>query len=156
MKTYKQLLVGIICLGSFSLFAQDTIVLTPRDSLVQSSWMVGAGWNFIDDSGDAFNDFTTIRDQWNGVAFPSRISIGRYFKSGIGLEAIASYNRYKKGNIIDNTINPEFKDYYSIDSRISYDLNKVIGETAWWDPYVGLGIGYADANDTPRGTYNAI
>lgn len=156
MKTYKHLLTALLLIGTFSLYSQDTIVLTSKDSLVQRSWMGGIGWNFIDDSGDAFNDVTTIRDQWNGVAFPSRINIGRYFKSGLGIEAIASYNRYKKGNIIDGVINPEFKDYFAIDSRLSYDLNKLIGQTAWFDPYVGVGLGYADANDVPRGTYNAI
>ncbi len=72
------------------------------------------------------------------------------------MEAIASYNRYKRGNIIDGVILPEFKNYFSIDSRLSYDLNKLVGQTAWFDPYVGVGIGYSDANDVPRGTYNAI
>ncbi len=156
MKLSNLAFIAILLIGCFGLYSQDTIVLTSKDSLVQSSWMVGVGWNFIDDSGDAFNDFTTIRDQWNGVAFPSRISLGRYFKSGLGLEAIASYNRYKRGNIIDGVILPEFKNYFSIDSRLSYDLNKLVGQTAWFDPYVGVGIGYADANDVPRGTYNAI
>ncbi len=156
MKLSRLSLAFVMLFGSINLFSQDTIVLSPKDSLVQSSWMVGVGWNFIDDSGDAFNDFTTIKDQWNGVAFPSRINIGKYFKNGLGIEAIASYNRYKEGNIIDGVILPEFKDYFSIDSRLSYDLNKLVGHTAWFDPYVGVGIGYADANDVPRGTYNAI
>lgn len=26
----------------------------------------------------------------------------------------------------------------------------------WFDPYLGVGVGYTDANNTPRGTYNAI
>ena len=156
MKPSKLAFIAILLVGCFGLYSQDSIVLTSKDSLVQSSWMVGVGWNFIDDSGDAFNDFTTIKDQWNGVAFPSRINIGKYFKNGLGVEAIASYNRYKQGNTIDNVILSEFKDYFSIDSRLSYDLNKLVGHTAWFDPYVGVGIGYADANDVPRGTYNAV
>jgi len=156
MKLSKLTFIAILLIGCFGLYSQDSIVLTSKDSVVQSSWMVGVGWNFIDDSGDAFNDFTTIRDQWNGVAFPSRINIGKYFENGLGLEAIASYNRYKRGNIIDGVILSEFKDYFSIDSRLSYDLNKLVGHTAWFDPYVGIGIGYSDANDVPRGTYNAI
>ena len=156
MKLSTFSLAIVLLFGTTNLFSQDTIVLSAKDSLVQSSWMVGIGWNFIDDSGDAFNDFTTIKDQWNGVAFPSRINIGKYFENGLGIEAIASYNRYKQGNIIDNVVLSEFKDYFSIDSRLSYDLNKLVGHTAWFDPYVGVGIGYADANDVPRGTYNAV
>ncbi len=73
MKLSNLAFIAMLLIGCFGLYSQDSIVLTPKDSLVQSSWMVGVGWNFIDDSGDAFNDFTTIRDQWNGVAFPSRI-----------------------------------------------------------------------------------
>ncbi len=156
MKRLKLAFLAILLIGCFGLYSQDTIVLTSKDSLMESSWMVGVGWNFIDDSGDAFRDFTTIRDQWNGIALPSRVNIGKYFENGLGIEAIASYNRYKRGNIIDGVILSEFKDYFSIDSRLSYDLNKLVGHTAWFDPYVGVGIGYADANDVPRGTYNAI
>lgn len=137
-------------------YAQENLQIKPKDSVVKSSWIVGLGFNAVDDSGDAFNDFTTIKGQWNAVAFPSRVSIGKYFKSGLGLEAIGTYNNYKKGNIIDGIVNPESISYYGLDTRISYDLNKLIGETAWFDPFIGVGLGYADANNTPRGTYNAI
>lgn len=156
MKTYILGLMAVICYGLPSLHAQESGSLTPNDSIVKSSWMVGAGFNMVDDSGDAFNDFTTIKDQWNAVAFPSRLSIGRYFENGLGVEIIATYNRYKAGNTIDGSINPENKNYYGFDSRLSYDLNKIVGETGWFDPYVGVGLGYTDANDTPRATHNAV
>lgn len=164
MKTYITILMFISILSLSSLRAQENstessiedIQLTAKDSMVVSSWIVGIGWNIVDDSGDAFNDFYTVKDQWNAVAFPSRISAGRYFRSGIGLEAIATYNKYKQGNIIDGAVNQEDIDYFAIDSRISYDLNKIFGQTGFFDPYVGGGIGYTDANNTPRGTYNAV
>lgn len=136
--------------------ARDSLLLTSRDSIIVSSWMVSVGINIVDDSGDAFHDFTTMKDQWNMVPFPSRLSIGRYFRSGLGVEAIATYNKYKAGYIIDNSINPEDKDYFGLDSRLSYDLNKLVGETGWFDPYVGVGVGYTHANDVGRGTYNAV
>jgi OOP family OmpA-OmpF porin len=90
------------------------------------------------------------------VPFPSRVSIGRYFKSGLCIEAIGTYNQYKEGKTVDNAVNPEIIDYYGLDARLTYDLNKIIGETAWFDPYVGVGIGYTDANNLGRGTYNAV
>ncbi|QBA63863.1 OmpA family protein [Muriicola soli] len=156
MKKHFAYTVFILIIGSFSLYAQDLPELTVKDSIIQSSWMVGIGWNFIDDSGDAFNDFTTIRDQWNGVAFPSRINLGRYWKSGLGLELIGTYNNYKEGNTIDGISITEDIPYWSIDTRLSYDLNKLVGETGFFDPYVGVGLGYSDANNLGRGTYNAI
>ncbi|NER11555.1 Outer membrane protein OmpA [Muriicola jejuensis] len=156
MKKYFAFPTFILLVGSFSLYAQEIPALTSKDSIIQSSWMVGVGWNFIDDSGDAFNDFTTIRDQWNGVAFPSRINVGRYWKSGLGLELIGTYNNYKAGNTIDGITIPEDIPYWGIDTRLSYDLNKLVGETGFFDPYVGVGLGYSDANNLGRGTYNAI
>lgn len=146
----------MLMLATTPIFSQDSLQVTSKDSIVQSSWMFGVGYNFIDDSGDAFKDFTTIKDQWNAVAFPSRISIGRYFKNGLGIEAIGTYNKYNKGNTIDGITITEDIDYFGLDTRLSYDLNKLIGETAWFDPYVGVGVGYSDANSEPRGTYNAI
>jgi len=156
MKNYALCVLVMLMLTTDQILSQENLQITSKDSIVQSSWMFGVGYNFIDDSGDAFNDFTTIKDQWNAVAFPSRISIGRYFKNGLGIEAIGTYNKYNKGNTIDGITIPEDIDYYGLDTRLSYDLNKLIGETVWFDPYVGVGVGYADANNKPRGTYNAV
>lgn len=153
----------IFALGAGSLMSQkamtnsETIpVLSAKDSVVSKSWIFQVGFNFVDDSGDAFNDFTTIRDQWNAVPYPSMISIGRYFPSGLGLELIGTYNRYKEGNTIDGVTITEDIPYYAVDTRLSYDLNKLFGETGFFDPYLGVGLGYTDANEIGRGTYNAV
>ncbi len=143
-------------LYSILLKGQENVQLTSKDSIVQSSWMFGIGYNFVDDSGDAFNNLTAFKTQWNALAYPNRLSLGRYFKSGLGVEAIATYNRYKVGKIIDQVINTTDTPYWAIDGRISYDLNKIIGQTGWFDPYVGAGFGYTDAKNEPRTTYNAI
>lgn len=137
-------------------FAQDELQITAKDSIVQSSWIFGIGLNAVDDSGNVFDGLLNFTDEWNVVPFPSRVSIGRYYKSGLGLEAIGTYNQYKEGKNVDGEILTENISYFGLDGRITYDLNKIIGETAWFDPYVGIGAGYTDANKRGRGTYNAI
>ncbi|MDO6491460.1 MULTISPECIES: OmpA family protein [unclassified Cellulophaga] len=154
----KKIKIGVlvILLHSIgSVWAQD-LQLTAKDSIVKSSWIFGLGYNFVDDSGDVFDELLDVDKQWNAVAFPSRISIGKYFESGIGVEAIGSYNKYKVGKTVDGSVNLEETDYYAVDTRVSYDLNKIIGETAWFDPYLGVGLGYTDANNKGRGTYNGV
>ncbi len=141
MKTYILSAVALLCCV-MQTRSQEVPEITSKDSVVVSSWMFGVGWNFIDDSGDAFNDVTTIKDQWNGVAFPSRLSLGRYWKSGLGLEVIGTYNNYKEGNTIDGITITEDIPYWGIDTRLSYDLNKLVGQTGFFDPYVGVGLGY--------------
>lgn len=139
-----------------SLFAQEVEQLTKKDSIVQSYWLVTLGTNIVDDSGDEFGELFDLSEGWNMVPYPSRISVGRYFKNGLGLEAIGTYNKYKEGKIIDNTVNLEDIDYWGLDFRVSYDLNMILGETGFFDPYIGIGAGYTDANNQGRGTYNAV
>ncbi len=138
-------------------FAQDqNLEMTEKDSIVESFWLVTVGANAVDDSGDEFGELFDFKDGWNMVPYPSRVSIGRYFKNGIGLEAIGSYNRYKEGKIVDNAVNSEDIPYLGLDFRVSYDLNMILGETGFFDPYIGIGAGYTDANNQGRGTYNAV
>ncbi|GMN11440.1 hypothetical protein MTsPCn9_09530 [Croceitalea sp. MTPC9] len=154
MKTTRiTLLVTALLIFAVS-FSQDS-ELTKNDSIIQSSWIFGIGFNVVDDAGSEFTNLFNTEDNWNIVPFPSRLSIGKYFKNGLGLELIGSYNKYKEGKTIDNQINTEDIDYYAADFRISYDLNKILGETGFFDPYVGIGAGYTDANNVGRGTYNA-
>jgi len=38
---------------------------------------------------------------------------------------------------------------------VSYDLNKIIGETGWFDPFLQVGAGYSDIGSVGRATANA-
>ncbi len=156
MKNYTLLAFAFVIFAINSTFSQEDLQLTSKDSIVKSSWILGLGFNAVDDSGDVFNDLFAIDSQWNMVPYPSRLSIGRYFKNGLGLEAIGTINKYKEGNLIDGTIINEDISYFGVDARLTYDLNKIIGETAWFDPYIGVGFGYTDANKMGRSTYNAV
>ncbi|MFK5972247.1 MAG: OmpA family protein [Flavobacteriaceae bacterium] len=135
---------------------QEELKLTSKDSIVQSSWVVGLGFNAVVDSGEQLKQPFAIGDNWNMVPFPSRLNIGRYFSSGIGLEVIASYNKYKAGKQVDKVILLNDIDYYAVDSRVTYALNKLWGGSKWFDPYVGGGVGYTKASNQGRGTMNGI
>ncbi|MFK7812429.1 MAG: OmpA family protein [Maribacter sp.] len=157
MKNFSRLLVAIAVLTSSSHFGQsEDIKFTSKDSIVQSSWVFGLGYNFVDDSGGGFDNLLAVKKQWNSLPYPNRISIGKYFKSGIGVEAIGTYNKYKAGKIVEKAINDSDKAYLAFDTRFSYDLNGLIGQTAWFDPYIGVGAGYTKANEISRVTYNGV
>ncbi|WP_273566557.1 OmpA family protein [Maribacter halichondriae] len=156
MKKITLCVLVLALMAIIPIYAQEMPVLTSKDSIVESSWIIGLGYNIVDDSGDVFDELLSVDSQWNVLPYPSRLSIGKYFKNGIGLEAIGSFNTYKEGKIIDGAVNTEKNNYFSVDSRVTYDLNKLIGQTAWFDPYVGGGIGFTDANDQHRATYNAV
>lgn len=152
----KGILSVFLFLTIVTTYSQNEPTLTKQDSTIVSSWVFGVGFNAIDDSGNSYGNLFDIKKAWNAVPFPSRLSIGKYFKNGLGIEGIVAYNKYKKGKIVDNFPLDSDKDYFSIDSRLSYDLNKIIGNTGWFDPYLGIGVGYTHANDISRGTYNGV
>jgi len=157
MKNFSSLLVVLAMLSTSVHFAQEQDVsLTAKDSIVSSSWTFGLGYNFVDDSGDVFDGLFDFKTQWNALPYPNRLSVGRNFKSGFGVELIGTINRYKVGKIIERAINESDTRYWAVDTRLSYDLNKLIGDTSWFDPYVGIGLGYTQANDISRGTYNGV
>ena len=133
---------------------QEELELTEKDSIVTSSWIVGLGFNAVDDAGSEFSNFFNVSDNWHIVPFPSRASIGRFFDIGLGIELIGAYNKYQEGKFVDGVVNMQESTYYSGDLRFTYDLNKILGETGFFDPYVGLGVGYTEANNQGRGTYN--
>jgi outer membrane protein OmpA-like peptidoglycan-associated protein len=133
---------------------QELPELTKKDSLVTSYWLAGLGINIVDDSWRARQGFA-LKDMWNIVPYPSRLSFGRYFRSGIGLELIGTYNKFKEGKIIDGVPNTEESDYWAVDTRVSYDLNRLVGETGPFDPYIGAGLGYTQT-DVRRRTANAV
>jgi len=145
-----------LMLTTTPIYSQDSLQLTSKDSIVKSSWVLGLGFNIVDDTATPFGDtFLDIKDTWNAVPYPSRISIGRFFKNGLGMEAIGTYNEYKEGKIIDGAINTASREYIAIDGKISYDLNKLIGETNWFDPYIHVGAGYSSIGNVGRSTANA-
>jgi OOP family OmpA-OmpF porin len=148
------LLLGFF-LVYFASVAQE-MQLTSKDSIVKSSWVVGLGINIVEDTATPFGDtFLKIKDTWNTVPYPSSLSIGRYFSSGIGIKAVGSYNKYKEGKIIDGEVNLEERNYYAIDGMLSYDLNKLLGETGWFDPFLQAGAGYSSIGDVGRTLGNA-
>lgn len=134
--------------------ALSQLQLTSKDSIINNGWIVGLGLNVVDDSGDEINAVFDVRNAWNILPFPSRISVGKYFDFGLGIEFIGTVNRYKEGVIVDGAPVTEDIPYYGADIRLNYDLNEILGDMGWFDPYVGLGMGYTDANNQGRGTFN--
>lgn len=130
--------------------------MTKRDSMVSSYWLIGAGLNIVDDSEEGLSTLPTVNGQWNMLPYPSRFSIGRYFKNGFGIELIGSINRYKAGNTINSVIITENIPYRALDTRITYDFNKQFGETGFFDPYAGLGFGISNSSNSTYPTYNAV
>jgi OOP family OmpA-OmpF porin len=119
-----------------------------------SPWAVGFGINSVDfinstDPTDNVKDLLGTGD-WNQMPSISRVSAEKYLAKGFSLQLAGSLNK------IETLTSPDDSDflYYALDAIVKYDLNNLIGETAWFDPYVYLGGGYTSLDDSGEAMLN--
>jgi OOP family OmpA-OmpF porin len=108
-------------------------------------WVVGFGINSVDmysgtDTSSQFKDLLGSSD-WNTLPSLSRISAEKYLEKGFTLQLAGTLNKIKHHRAKDDS------DYvlWSIGALVKYDLNSLVGETGWFDPYVGIGGDYVSS-----------
>ena len=117
-------------------------------------WVVGFGINTVDvrvyqdDLGTVLEDYIGT-SEWAGNTLPSisRITAEKYLDSGFTLQLGGTINKLE--TIVEEDDADDL--YWSVDVLVKYDLNNLFGETAWFDPYVGLGGGYQELDGNGDG-----
>jgi OOP family OmpA-OmpF porin len=120
-------------------FYQNVLV---SQTYKNTDWCIGLGFNIIEDNNYRFEKLFDVKDSWNMAPFPARINIEKMFNYGFSLDLALSYNIYKKNNLIQGKIANYNRNYFSTDLLIKYDLNELIGETGWFNPFIAFGGGY--------------
>ena len=134
------------------------MVLTVNISTAQDNnnpWAVSFGANIVDYKGGQdllgiANDLLGNSD-WNVLPSISRVSAEKYLEKGFSLQLAGSMNK------INNTLNKNGADgliYYAVDAIVKYDLNNLVGDTSWFDPFVYAGGGYTSIDSVGEGLYN--
>ncbi|MBS9774707.1 MAG: OmpA family protein [Tenacibaculum sp.] len=114
-------------------------------------WAVSFGINTVDNRnwdgevGTAFKDWLGPTE-WGDNTIPSisKITVGRYLGKGFALELDGSLNKVKIRQSKENKVDEL---YYKIGLLAKYDLNNLVGNTGWFNPYVGLGGAYQNVGD---------
>lgn len=136
MKTLK---IAVIALFTLAL----TSNVNAQDA--NNPWVVGFGANVID-----FSPKPVGNESWNYLPSISRISVAKYLDNGFSLQLAASLNKITSVDLPDDA---DFL-YYSLGANVKYDLNNLVGETSWFDPYVYLGGDWVSAEDKAEGMLN--
>lgn len=152
MKHLKVALLALLLITGFSnVNAQDE----------NNPWVIGLAVNAVDfyptnsnsivgSGGSWFNEFVNAQDHYNILPSISKISVSRYLADGFSFEAAGSLNKITK--IGDNSVAD--LSYFGVDGAVKYDLNKVIGDTSWFNPYATVGGGYVWMGDFGTATFN--
>ena len=127
-------------------------------------WAISVGVNAVDfyptndasmvtEAGNStvwYDEFFNANGHYNLIPSVSRIAVGKYLADGFSLELAGTINRISKiGDVsADDLI------YLGADLGIKYDLNNVIGDTKWFDPFASVGGGYTWLDSEGAGTLN--
>ncbi|MHB0755189.1 OmpA family protein [Polaribacter sp. M15] len=142
----KRLKLAVIAL--FALFTVNNVSAQDENN----PWAVGFGVNVV----DFYNPSNTFVDkaldhlgseEWNFLPSISRITAERYLEKGFSLQLAGSLNKITYLYEEDDS---DFL-YYAIGLNVKYDLNKLFGETGWFDPFVYLGGEYVSADSKGAG-----
>ena len=145
MKQLKLALIALFTLVTVSnVSAQDE----------NNPWAIGFGVNIVDFYGGS--DFSNqVKDllgnsDWNFLPSISRITAEKYLDKGFSLQFAGSLNK------ISTEIAKDDSDalYYSLGANVKYDLNKLVGETGWFDPFVYLGGNFVSFDSNSEGMLN--
>ncbi|MFC2109017.1 hypothetical protein ACFLRU_02865 [Bacteroidota bacterium] len=150
MKNLKIALLALFVLtGVNTIKAQDS----------ENMWALSFGINMVDDASAGLadpagliKDYLSPFNDSNALPAISRISVTRFIDNGLSVELAGALNKLSKG------ANGDLDDlsFFSLDANAKYDLNELsfIGETAWFDPYVGFGLGYTSIDGEGNITLN--
>ncbi|MFD1292992.1 OmpA family protein [Lutibacter holmesii] len=151
MKHLKVALLALLLVTGFSnVNAQDE----------NNPWAIGFGVNAVDFyptnpqtewGGNWYSEFFNANDHYNIVPAVSRLTVARYLAAGFSFEAAGSFNKIE--NIGDMSVDDY--SFWTVDGSIKYDVNKIIGDTKWFDPYVLIGGGYTWMDDLDTASGNA-
>ncbi|MFK5958838.1 MAG: OmpA family protein [Lutibacter sp.] len=151
MKHLNVALLALLLITGFSnVNAQDE----------NNPWAVGIAVNAVDfyptnagleGHGAWFDEFINTTDHYNILPSVSKFTVSRYLADGFSFEAAGSLNKITK--VGDNTTSE--MSYYGLDGALKYDLNKVIGDTSWFNPYASVGGGYTWLDNLGTSTFNA-
>ncbi len=150
MKHLKVALLALLLISGFNnMNAQDK----------NNTWAFGVGINAVDfyptnsgldGQGAWFDEYANTTDHYNILPSLSRITVSKYLTDGYSIEAAGSLNRITK--VGDNATSE--KTYYGLDGAVKYDLNKVIGDTSFFNPYASVGGGYVWLDNSGTATFN--
>lgn len=114
----------------------------------KDDWVIGLGFNAVNDSGKGAKDFFNVRDNWN-FGIPFYVSVENYLNNQFSVGANLSFNKIREGKLLDGqTILAGGNEagYAAIDLAVKYSFRDVF-KLKSLEPYVFLGAGVTYIGD---------
>ena len=129
------------------------LISTTRSQDKDNPWMIGFGVNAIDhystnikgmtsNVGNPtkwYDQFFNLNDHYNYISAPSKLSLSRYMNKSFNAELAFTINQITQ---FGTTTLTKSVPYFAIDVNAHYNINMLIGDTGFFDPYALLGGGF--------------
>jgi len=130
--------------------------------LKNGPWVVGVGWNIVDDNGSPGRIFT-VSEAWNMLSYPSSIRVEKDYKDGFSFIFMGSYNKYSGAKII-NSETGVTSTFMAFDLGAKYNFMNLYNINQEWfnfphdvfDIYSALSLGVTMRNTAKIGTAGTI
>ena len=146
MKKNNVFLVALLLTISTTLsFSQDE----------NNPWQFTFGVHAVDldaDTNTSFVDFFAVNENWNASPGLSTFTLSKYIGDNISVGITGSVNEISKFADDYEFINDVT--YFALDAMLKYDLSDLLS-CQNMEPYLGLGLGNTNMNDTSWITSNA-
>ena len=136
---YKKvlLLISLFLINKFSFSQYNPWVDYSNNNLIFT-----LGYNIVDDDGRPFSNLFNFSETLNYTTFPNRLGLEKSIANVVYLKGILQYNQYKPGTLINNRVNQQMAHFFAVDFFGNYKINSALNLPFWFDPFVGLGLGY--------------
>lgn len=124
----------------YSLIATCLLSLSSMAQL-ENPWVLGAGWNGIDDDGRPNSELLKVKSNWVTMWLPNSFHIEKVINSKFSVEVSENANSYDIGDIKDNVIVSNSIAFIAVDATGKFHLNSLYNKFTWFDPYIAGGTG---------------
>lgn len=139
MKILKITLIGVLsCLLCSEMYAQDA----------DHPWVLSIGFNSVDNRtaknvGSSLEDYFGLDD--NEMLFGiTSFSASRYLSKGFSVAVKTSINEIDEGFGLQDDAEEVF---FSVGADLRYDVNKLLGDTGWFDPFISIGANFTSVGN---------
>jgi hypothetical protein len=126
MKNLKIILVALVF---FALVGESNAQFFNK--LKNGDWVLGAGWNFVDDNGKPLTNIFGQAGAWNSLAYPSAVRVEKNYNPGLSFVFNGSYNQYRNSKDVNNSFN-QSSTFYALDLSAKYNFVALYDINAEW------------------------
>ena len=108
----------------------------------EHTWILGLGMHVVDDYSVSLGQVFSGNRTWHFVPYPARLTVERNLKYGFGITGLLHYNQYLPGKRVNEVVNNQLMHVASFDAMLKYRFNMKYKKVSWFDPYLGVGLGY--------------